>query len=289
MRRLISFGRFLFNAVEQGSGPMISPPFAAERPLRRVGRSRLRRKATSTVEAPDPRAIEAAASLAPPWQANYLVGMFEDIRRIFRRSVDAFRSELSAREPEDQVAELLSAMRREMVAVRASIPQLEEEAVRLRADLERERSALADTERRRTLAERIGDEETVRIAAEFAGRHRERIQVLEQKIAAADAEVALRRREADEMVHRYREADANRFALLAQLRRAGARQRMQGSLSDEGGLAGDFERMREKVERDSAYADALEDLDPPAPPEPKPSPAEIDQRLQELKRRMGRE
>lgn len=213
--------------------------------------------------------------------------MFRDIQRVFRESMAAFRSELGRREPEDQVAELLSAMKREMVAARADLPLHREEVERSQRAVQRERAELEACERRKGMAERIGDEETARVAEEFAARHRERVLVLEQKAQAAEAELALRTREIEEMKARYQEADANRFALLAQLRRSGAQQRMRSALGGEEGAFADFDRMQEAVDGNASYADALDDLADPTPAPP--PPPDVDDRLRELKRRMGKD
>ncbi|MEX2584176.1 MAG: PspA/IM30 family protein [Gemmatimonadota bacterium] len=218
--------------------------------------------------------------------------MLNEIRRVFRRSIEAFRDEVHTDDPEDQIAELLSSMRRELVAARAAIPEYANALARARAELSRERDGLAACERRGTLAARIDDTETVRIAGEFAAKHRERIMVLDQKVIAGEAELALRRREADEMKRRYQEADANRFVLLAQLRGAATRDRMRSRLSDDEGPMSDFGRMADRVEHASAHADALDelaDLDGYPPPPTGPTPQELEERLNELKRRMGRE
>jgi phage shock protein A len=217
--------------------------------------------------------------------------MLDDIRRLFRQSVQAFRDELSHRDPEDQVAELLTAMRKELVATRAAIPEGEAHLARVRADLERERELLAQCERRRDLAKRIHDRETVQVAEEFAARHRDRVGVFEQKVAAAEADLELLRREAAAMKARYQEADANRFALLAQLRMAGTRERMRSALGDEIGPFADLERMRQTVEDRAGYADALRELDgsPPPPVDREGERLRVEKRLEELKRRMGRE
>ena len=216
--------------------------------------------------------------------------MLNDIRKIFRKSIEAFRQELGTREPEDEIADLLASMRRELVAARAAIPQFEGDLEAARKELAKEREAVEICDRRAVLAERIGDAETVRVAREFGARHREKAAVLEQKVAAADAELALRRREADEMKVRYKEAEANRFALLAQLRRAAASEHMRASNSSETGAFADFARMEEKVEQGASYVDALEELDG-TPPPPRDAGAEkdaVEERLRELKRRMGR-
>src|SRR5688572_20286282 len=216
--------------------------------------------------------------------------MLNEIRRIFRKSIEAFRAEANLHAPEDQIAELLGAMRRELVAAKAAIPEFEEDAARFRAELAREREGLAQCERRGAMAEKIGDADTVRVAGQFAARHREKIAVLEQRVAAADAQLALHRREADEMLQRYKEADANRFALLAQLRASGAKQRMSGVSPDGSDPMDDFSRMEERIQSDVFQVDAMEELDESPPPPPsRPSASELDERLKELKRKMGQE
>ncbi|HET8656133.1 MAG TPA: hypothetical protein VFL93_11505 [Longimicrobiaceae bacterium] len=166
----------------------------------------------------------------------------------------AFRSELNRREPQDQVAELLSAMRRELVAARAALPEYRSALDRARAELASERSRLEQTQRRGQMAARIGDSETVRVADEWAARYRERVSVLEKKVAAAEAELELRAREADEMKQRFQEADANRILLVAELKHGAGRARTP----EDGGGSG------------------------------APDADDVEARLQELKRRMGK-
>jgi phage shock protein A len=214
--------------------------------------------------------------------------MLDDLKKIFSQTWDTFLSEVGRREPEDQVTELLSAMRREMVDARAQLPLLEKNHEAAITALAREKKALEDTVRRGAMAERIGDAETVRVAKEFEEKHRRRVAVLEEKVRAAHAEWELRKDETQEMMTRYKEADANRFALLAELRRQGAKSRISGAM---GGSPGhdDFSRAEDRIERDSTYADALDDLDADLGRTPRtPPPADdVDARLAELKRRMG--
>lgn len=212
--------------------------------------------------------------------------MLDDLKKMFSEAWASFSAEMSRREPEDQIAGLLGAMRREMVAVRAEIPALEENHRATVAELERERKRLDDTVRRGAMAQRIADAETVRVAREFEEKHRRRIAVLEEKVRATAAEWELRRQEAQEMMAQYKDAEANRFALLAELRRQGARGTINSAMG--GSREGDdFDRMAGKIEDEAAFADALEDLDGTAPPR-RPAPAEdVDTRLEELKRRMG--
>jgi phage shock protein A len=213
--------------------------------------------------------------------------MLDDIKKAFSEAWTAFRTEAGRREPEDQVAELLIAMRREMVAARADLPLHDQTAQRAAAELERERALLADCERRRGLAEKIGDAETVRVAGEFAERHRARVTVLEAKTAAAAAERDLRRREAEEMMRRYKEADANRFALLAEIRARQAGRTLGRALGSDSPLGSDFDRHASRIDERAAYADALDELDGSSPTPPPPPPSDVDDRLAELKRRTG--
>ena len=211
--------------------------------------------------------------------------MLDDLKKLFSQAWDSFITEVGRREPEDQVASLLGAMRREMVEVRAQLPLLEQNHGAAVAELERERARLDVTVRRRGQAERIKDAETVRVATEFEEKQRRRIAVLEDKVRAAKAEWELRRDEAQEMMHRYKEADANRFALLSELRRQGARTRIDSVMG--GTPLDDFARAEEKIEHDTAYADALEEMGGGPPPPRHPPAADVDDRLAELKRRMG--
>lgn len=230
--------------------------------------------------------------------------MLDDLKNLFSRSWESFRTEAERRDPEDQVAELLSAMRRELVEARAHLPVLEEAHRRAGMELAVERKRLDDTLRRRGQAERIGDAETVRVADEFAARHQARVEVLEEKVRAAKAEWDLAVREADEMTRRFKDADLNRFALVAEIRRRGAAATLglggtppPSSSSSSGFGAGadarmaEIERMKEKLRDKEAYAQALDELNSdlgggPPPPPPPPSSFDVDRRLEELKRRM---
>src|SRR5690606_37892912 len=169
-------------------------------------------------------------------------------------------------------------------------PRLEQDLAGARTALAQEREQLERAERRGRLAADINDAETVRVAEEVAAKHRERVVVLEQKVAAAEAELGLRRREADEMMRQFKEAEANRYELVARLRRVRSHDRIRSVADEAAHSFSEWDRMAEKVGADSDYVDALRELDEdaPPPPPPGPSPADIDARLEELKRRMGK-
>lgn len=215
--------------------------------------------------------------------------MLNDLQSLFKQSWKAFRTEIARREPEDELADLLGMMRREMVEARASLAEMERAIEGAQAELERERGALADCERRARMAGRIGDTETVRVAEEFAGRHRERTSVLQRKHAAAIAERDLHARDVRQMTQRYRQADTNRYALLAELRRQRAAGTLQDALDGSAGPIGDYSRMEGSIRDSAAYADALGEVaDLDAPPPAAERRNEVDTRLEELKRRLGK-
>src|SRR5690606_809447 len=83
------------------------------------------------------------------------------------------------------------AMERELTSASGALGKLEDEIRRTQRDLEREREEEQKCRRREALARNVADEETVRIAVEFAERHAERSAVLERKIAVLEDERAL--------------------------------------------------------------------------------------------------
>lgn len=217
--------------------------------------------------------------------------MFENLRNAFREAIDNFNKELSRDQVPETMDRLLVGMRKEMVDARARIAELEDQIARADADAKRQ-STEADTARRREkLATDIGDAETAQVAGEYAERHEERRGVLEQKAAALRQELALLRREFEEMTAKMKEAEVSRAGLRASAGRTGARESL-GAADD---LFSELDRMAEKIGDEDARASAAEDFDdldlesdmdhaPPPPPE-----MDVDERLRELKRRMGQE
>jgi hypothetical protein len=92
-----------------------------------------------------------------------------------------------------------AAMRRDVASAESSIRRVETELDDARRNLSEEREAEERCRRREILARQIEDDETARIAAEYAARHAERAAVLRQKIEALAAERDLLRRDLDVM------------------------------------------------------------------------------------------
>ena len=111
-------------------------------------------------------------------------------------------------------------------------------------ELKREHRQLTDAERRRRLALEVPDQETVTLAEQFAGRHRERIAVLERKISVQRDELALAEREVEEMLGQVRGGSA---AAETDSLRAAWRD-IQAAGGDHPDTAADDERLRAEAD-----------------------------------------
>jgi phage shock protein A len=217
--------------------------------------------------------------------------MFDNLRSAFREAVENFNKELSRDRVPEAVDGLLAGMRAEVVEAQARVRELEAQITRATAEAEREKSEAATARRRGKMAEDIGDADTAKVAAEYAVRREERQRVLEQKAAAMKEELAIRTREVEDMLAKMKEAQASRDGLAASAGRTGARE----SLYAADDLFSELDRMAEKIGHEDAQAQAAEefagldlDADPDFAPPPPPE-VDLDARLEELKRKMGRD
>jgi hypothetical protein len=140
-------------------------------------------------------------------------------------------------------------MREAVVDAKVAVAEIQEAVTRTGREVELERQRLADAERRGRLAGEIQDQETVAVAARFATKHRERVGVLEHKLAAQREELALAQRELDDMQAQLKSADRDRPAMHAEGTQPGL------DLQDEL-LKSDMDR----AAREAAAARQLEEL-----------------------------
>ncbi|MEP7381906.1 MAG: hypothetical protein ABI910_09485 [Gemmatimonadota bacterium] len=189
--------------------------------------------------------------------------MFEDIRQ-------AFESLLNGEVPASERRGMLSEMRDTLVRARLAVDDLRMTIAATQQRLAAEREELATIARRRTLAEGIGDAETVSVAARFESHQGERVSVLEKKLEALELELALVEREVDDMKVQYKAASAG---VGSGLRDGGPGSASPSDrelgLDDRGaGLAQELGAMDRQRRRETSEADA-------------------ESRLAELKKRMG--
>lgn len=98
-------------------------------------------------------------------------------------------------DPRQRAALLHSAL----VEAKMAVSAMQDALVATERNLAAERRQLEDAERRGRLASQIPDPETVTIAEQFATRHRERVLVLEKKVAVQRDELALTQRDVEQM------------------------------------------------------------------------------------------
>jgi len=216
--------------------------------------------------------------------------MFENLRHAFREAIENFNKELDRDQVPGSVDRLLAGMRDEVADAKVRIRELEDQIARADTEAARGKADAITARRRGKLAADIGDAETVKLAEEYALRNEERQHILEQKSAALRQELVIRQREIEEMLEKVKEAQAKRDTLAATSGRSGARESIRAA--DD--LFSELDRMAEAIGDEDARAEAasdFSDLDFDADPDlpPPPPPVDFDARLDELKRRMGKD
>ncbi len=118
--------------------------------------------------------------------------VFERLKAAIDAALDAATS------PQDK-REVVSGMRDAVIEAQAAVTGMREGLARTEQELAAEQRNLKDAERRGRMAKEIDDQETVDVAERFVLKHRERVEVLEKKLEAQNAEISLMQRELDEM------------------------------------------------------------------------------------------
>ncbi len=222
--------------------------------------------------------------------------MFDSLRRAFHEAVDNFKEELGRDDVPEAVDRLLRGMKDETADAQADVRRLESEIETTLRKVEKEAKSAETCRRRERMAREIADEETAKVAAEYAVKHENRHRVLKQKADVLNEELKGRRAEVQDMLAAIKQAAKNRDTLAASAGRHQARSSLSGA--DE--LFDQLDRMERAIEHDDARHEAerevgdldfgtsptddsefddLESLDPEA---------EAQARLKELKRRMGK-
>lgn len=217
--------------------------------------------------------------------------MFENLREAFREAVDNFNRELNRDDIPEVVDGLLRQMREEVTDAKAQVFTLEEQIKRAIQLSEMEEKEAKTCRRREEMALKIGDEETARVAVEYAEKHERRREIQARKALALKEELELKKGEVEDMLAKFKEAKAKRETLTATQGRAEARNALGGA-SD---LFEELDRMAEKIDGVDRKREAEEDLleefgDLESGSTRGPSPEELaEARLRELKRKMGEE
>lgn len=97
-------------------------------------------------------------------------------------------------------------LKESMVELKLELQALQDDLQATMKELHEERRYLADAERRGRMASEVPDPETVSIAEEFAEKHHQRITLLERKQMVQEQEMAMARRDLDELRTRFKAA-----------------------------------------------------------------------------------
>ncbi len=185
----------------------------------------------------------------------------------FRRSFDELLSR--ATKPEERRI-IASRMKDTLVQARLGLDDLRAGLDKTRQRLGADGRELDTVRRRKQLAEGIGDQETVKIASSYEQMYDERVAVLQRKLSAQEAELAIAERDVAQMAAELRavvDGTDPRVAASAGASSADSLEDSSGA-SDAGGLGDEIDSLGRARARADREADAA-------------------RRLDELKRRMG--
>ena len=124
--------------------------------------------------------------------------MFESVKARLER----FLREHSRQAPRERAA----ALREALLEAKVGLSTMRDALTATERELAAERQHLTAAERRGRLAADLPDPETMALAERFAVRHRDRVGVLERKLAVQRDELQLAEREVSEMLAEYRGA-----------------------------------------------------------------------------------
>ena len=172
--------------------------------------------------------------------------------------------------PEERRAGL-ARMKQTLVTARMGLDDLRGGLTSTRQRLDAERRELETMRRRKGQAEKINDAQTLALAVKYEAHHAERVAVLERKLEAQEAELAIAERDVAEMSAELKGAMLGTAPGAAPLGREDA---AAAAAADE--AAGDSTRVADEIEA-LGRARARSERE-----------ADAERRLAELKRRMGK-
>lgn len=189
---------------------------------------------------------------------------------MFKRLRDALERALAAATPPPDLGQIASQMREAVIEQKAGVRAMTAELVKVEELLVVERTQLATAQRRRELAAGIEDAETVTVAEKFILRHQERIVVLEKKVVIQREELSLAERDLTEMTTQLQEAARRNPSIGSQRSADEAWSGLGQAGMDRPELDLEHDLLKTRVDRAAREAAA-------------------DAKLDELKKRMGRE
>ena len=179
--------------------------------------------------------------------------MFEDWKKAWQEAVSNFQKELEDEDDQGTPTQI-AAMRRDLQAARRALDRLQVELTQSQRELAEEERQEQQCRRRGELAAGIGDQETVRVATEWAERHAQRARILRQKTEVLQAELGMRSEDFAGMEAQLNQASAALGLGQAPPRAAGAAINPERAKQD-----ADFRRL-DREAREKAAEARLEEL-----------------------------
>lgn len=189
---------------------------------------------------------------------------------MFKRLRDALERALAAATPPEDLGAIASQMREAVLEQKVGVRVMQDELAKSRQLLVLQQGELATAIRRRDQAASIQDTETVTVAERFIAKIQERVVVLERKVSAQEEELGLAERDLGEMTAQLADAAKKHPGIASERSTEAAWQGLGKGGMDrpETDLEGELLKTRMKRAAREAEADA---------------------RLEEMKKRMGRE
>jgi hypothetical protein len=189
---------------------------------------------------------------------------------MFKQLRDALERALAAATPPPDLGEIAARMREAVIEQKALVRGLKAELAKAEELLSHQKAELATAERRRALAEGIHDEETVAVAQKFIVKLGERVAMLEKKIVVQRDEIALAEKELAEMTAQLQEAARHNPKLTSERSVEAAWKGLGRAGMDRPDTDLEGELLKGRMDRAAREAQA-------------------DAKLDELKKKMGRE
>lgn len=189
---------------------------------------------------------------------------------MFKNLREKLEAMMAAATPAEHPRETAGLLREALIEMRAAVQPLREGLEESERTLVAARAELETAVRRRDMAAQIPDEETVTIADKYIARHQGRLVVLEQKVAAQRAELMLAEQDLAQMTTEFNAAVKGLGGATAGQSAGAAWDGLGRAGMDRPEVDTDQELLRHRLDRAAIEADA-------------------DAKLEELKRRMGRQ
>ena len=186
--------------------------------------------------------------------------VFERIGTVVKSNVNSMVSEME--DPEKMLNQALIDMQQQLVESKKQVALAIADEKRLAKQLEKEKEASADWERKAMLAIKAGDDELAKEALSRKGEHDKLVAGFEQQWSGQKNAVDQLKASLKQLSRKIEDAKRKKNLLIARAKRAEAQKSIANTMSgmDENSAFDDMKRMEEKIDRIEAEASATYEL-----------------------------